>query len=422
MAPWRKITVGLLALIACLATAYITWRVALLERSEFTEETEKSTLETRMHAEHATRISARLASVQIAAEQFAVFELCAVGDLSAPAWHGAFDIAVLHLDASKLMLRVPLDAAHLAHVKKNAAGSCLFLGSGLIEHGGTYSVEAVWKDQPPTAAAVLKLPLVLRISVKTPLSRSDYAAIAGLGALLLAGIILLMLSTNTRRDDLEHMARRTVPRAAIFGVPLGALALVCIVMQWPSEGPLQTVFKGLLLLLMQCALSLAAARALQSELGLLRPRVRFGWLAAVAAWPTLIFSARLALRVIPSTGEAPLQTFISWPSGMLAAALLGVLLPVGEELFFRGLLFGAWSRVSGGSGAFLASTLAFGALHAQQSWGNWGGLLAVFLTGALLCTLRWWSGSTWLALLSHVAYNLTLSLISINSALQDPNA
>jgi membrane protease YdiL (CAAX protease family) len=138
-------------------------------------------------------------------------------------------------------------------------------------------------------------------------------------------------------------------------------------------------------------------------------------LLAVAAVPLLVSAARLSMRIVPSTEVAPIQHFIAWPSGMLSAALLGVLLPLGEELFFRGYLFGAWLRF-GRACAFASSVVAFGLMHLAQSWGNWGGLLAICLTGAVLSGLRLLTGSACLPAISHVAYNLTLSLSTLADA------
>jgi hypothetical protein len=121
-------------------------------------------------------------------------------------------------------------------------------------------------------------------------------------------------------------------------------------------------------------------------------------------------SARLALRLVPATGEAPIQTFVSWPSGMLCFAALGVLLPVGEELLFRGLLYRAllgWTARPGL--AALLCWLPFVALHAQQSWGNWGGLVSIATAGAVLTALRVASGSVLVPALAHVLYNFALS-------------
>ena len=62
---------------------------------------------------------------------------------------------------------------------------------------------------------------------------------------------------------------------------------------------------------------------------------------AVACAMALNPIARLAMRVVPASGEAPIEEFISWPSGALAFAALGMAVPLAEELFFRGFVFGA---------------------------------------------------------------------------------
>ena len=69
-------------------------------------------------------------------------------------------------------------------------------------------------------------------------------------------------------------------------------------------------------------------------------RARWLWLLASGLCaPILVAAARIALSLVPATGEAPIQTFVSWPSGMLSFALLGVMVPVGEEIFFRGFVY-----------------------------------------------------------------------------------
>ena len=140
-------------------------------------------------------------------------------------------------------------------------------------------------------------------------------------------------------------------------------------------------------------------------------RVAFWLGAALAAAAVLVGTAHLALRLVPATSEAPIQTFVSWPSGMLCFAALGVVLPLGEELFFRGYLY----RVALGLGraaAFWITFALFLALHAEQSWGNWGGLVSVAAAGLALTGLRAWSASVLVPALAHVLYNFTLSMAS----------
>jgi membrane protease YdiL (CAAX protease family) len=422
----RRFARAAIALAAVVLAAGVGWgslRIAILQRSELADETAPSSLRRRASAPGATPISVRLGAARLNADEQAVFELCAEADLCAPRFEGAFDVAVLDLAKKQLMLRVPLDHAHLARVKRGQGYSCLVLGSGTIEHAGEYSVEAVWSQPlaagttlPPSAAGVADVPLVLRILAKPPLTLHDAWLVGALGAAALVLTVALMLLSPPPAPAPPAPAPPAPPRVAA-ALPLAAIALVYAVMQYPSAGGLWTLWKGVLLAAVQigCALLLTRQRA-HARLGLQRPRLLPGLTGAVVAWPSLVAGARLALRWVPSTGEAPLQTFIAQPSGMLSAALLGVLLPIGEELFFRGYVFGAWTRF-GTWAAAIGSVLAFGLMHTQQSWGNWGGLAAVFVTGAVLCALRVLTRSTWLAMLTHLAYNLTLSLTSIAAAI-----
>lgn len=417
-----------------------TLRVAELQRAERTIETHFATLRARMHEPQATRISARIGSAQLLAEQEALFELCAAQDLRK--LRGAFELVVLHVEATRVMLRVALDHAHLANVKGDAAFSCLVLGSGLLEHGGEYSVEAVWRDAPPTAADVLDIELALRVLAKPRLNQRDFALVAALGCALLGALLGLVLRASPlpaaqpvlesatpdvyepEAAPVAEPAPKTprLPTSAIIA-PCAGLALVYASMDWMVQGALFTLLKGLGMAALQIGLAFALAwrwgeTNARVRLGLGPARGKLALAGVVCAWPCLVLAARVSLYVVPSTGEAPIQTFVSWPSGMLTAALLGALLPAAEELFFRGYVYGTWLRF-GKLTAAVSSVLVFGILHAQQSWGNWGGLVAVFVTGAAMCALRMFTGSTWLAALCHLAYNLTLSLGSMSRALSE---
>ena len=88
-------------------------------------------------------------------------------------------------------------------------------------------------------------------------------------------------------------------------------------------------------------------------------------------------------------------------------SLLGMTVPLAEELFFRGFVYGTL-RTFGPVTAFVGAAVAFAAAHAQQTWGNWGALIAVTLTGLVMTTLRALSGSTLVPVTAHVLYNLSL--------------
>jgi membrane protease YdiL (CAAX protease family) len=423
---WSKPALWAALALACALLIFGAIRLTQIEQREGALESEPRTLAAARELPTATRLSARLLELPLQREQRATFELCALADLHTPVFQDAFELLIMHAEAGKLMLRVPLDAAHLEHVQGDKAQSCLLLGSGLIENTGTYRIEAVWpKQAPPDAAQAATL--WVRVQASPELSQRDLLLVCGLGA----AVLLCLMLTLRRLPAPQPVPARTsliaIPGHAPlldFVAPLLALALLYVAMQWPSRGGLHTLFKGCGLLALQLAVPLlliarGAAGDKSSALGLTRlTRPVQAALLAIVAVPMLVAAARLSMRVVPSTEIAPIQTFIAWPSGMLSAALLGVILPVGEELFFRGYLFGAWLRF-GRTFAAVASVLVFGLMHLAQSWGNWGGLLAIFMTGAVLCGLRLLTGSACLPAISHVAYNLTLSASTLAAAVTD---
>jgi membrane protease YdiL (CAAX protease family) len=410
---------GFVCALAMLALG--AYRVYHLERREVDYESPVRSLAEALREPSATPISARLGVALLGANQRAMFELCTAEPLDPARFENAFELAVLHLDQKKLMLRIPLDSAHLAHARRNSRGRCLLLGSGLLEHGGTYTVEVV-VGEGEALPAVASVPLQIRILAKTPLTLDDRALVLGLGVLLLTLIGLALGTAEPVDPSAEGVHSFTWadinvdPIAALF-----ASLLVFGASLIPLTGPTLTLAKGLGLLAVQVGLAFALTRKRhgidrRQRLALCRPaRIWSPLTRALAALPALVGASMLALRLVPSTGEAPIQTFVSWPSGMLAAALLGVILPLGEEVFFRGYLYAAllgygrlWSAA--------ANVIVFGSLHALQGWGNWGGLVGVFTAGLVFLWLRIASGSVLVSSLLHVAYNLTLSMASLHGA------
>src|SRR6185312_1733167 len=129
---------GMIAACALTALAFGAWRLASVERRELDVESKGLSLRSVRSLPTATRLSGRLYELQLERDQRAIFELCAPADLAGPSFRDAFELLILQADAGKLMLRVPLDAAHVAHVQGDARASCLLLGSGVIEQSGSY--------------------------------------------------------------------------------------------------------------------------------------------------------------------------------------------------------------------------------------------------------------------------------------------
>jgi membrane protease YdiL (CAAX protease family) len=198
-----------------------------------------------------------------------------------------------------------------------------------------------------------------------------------------------------------------------LGFALLGMVLFAAALRLPVAGALGGFARGLSVALIEVSLALGGGWLLfegsRNGLRLYAPRTKPGlWLLAACGCALLLRPlSSLAMQLVPRTGEAPIEAFISWPSGALTFAMLGMVVPLAEELFFRGLLFGALSPL--GTPAAAAGTIVlFTAAHAQQSWGNWGALVSVFLTGVVLTTLRALSGSTLVPAVAHVLFNLSL--------------
>ncbi len=105
-------------------------------------------------------------------------------------------------------------------------------------------------------------------------------------------------------------------------------------------------------------------------------------------------------------------------------ALQVTLGPVLEEIVFRGYLFAflIWllSKAANDAGwrrsVVVFAAVVFAAVHLAQPGVSWLQLACITSTGTLYGWIRWRSGSTAPAALSHAAYNL--SLYAISGALQ----
>ncbi len=100
-----------------------------------------------------------------------------------------------------------------------------------------------------------------------------------------------------------------------------------------------------------------------------------------------------------------------WVRVVLTAA---VLIPVGEELFFRGLLLRGFLLRYGRRSALLLTAILFAVVH----FNPWS-LLSIFLVGLLLGWLVLRTGSLCCACLAHGVYNL-VAVVALNTSLDGP--
>jgi membrane protease YdiL (CAAX protease family) len=93
---------------------------------------------------------------------------------------------------------------------------------------------------------------------------------------------------------------------------------------------------------------------------------------------------------------------------------MAVVVPLGEELFFRGLLLRGFLLRYGPRAALVLTALLFAIVHLNP----WA-LPSIFLVGLLLGWLVLRTGSLWCAWLAHGIYNLA-AVVALNTALNGP--
>jgi len=93
------------------------------------------------------------------------------------------------------------------------------------------------------------------------------------------------------------------------------------------------------------------------------------------------------------------QTGILWLSAVFAA----VFGPVAEEIFFRGFMYPAIKRITGGIGAVIITSVIFAALHAHLA-----GFMPIMALGILLAYLYEKTGSLASSMAVHIMHNLSM--------------
>ena len=140
-----------------------------------------------------------------------------------------------------------------------------------------------------------------------------------------------------------------------------------------------------------------------------------GVLTFAAAFPFLVITFLPVILAI-SVGPPLALDFIGF------TALLAVSTAVGQELFFRGMVYASLRQVSGSRlAAGLGNALAFAAIHVPNhgflrhdpSWFPLTIIWVVIMFGLsfLFTWCRERTGSIWPAVLSHTTYNFTMSFL-----------
>ncbi|RLB48063.1 MAG: hypothetical protein DRJ42_24045 [Deltaproteobacteria bacterium] len=264
------------------------------------------------------------------------------------------------------------------------------------------------RELPPS---IRETPLVARIAATSSLGDDDFWTLV----FVLAGALALSLGLSVP-PPVPAPAPTLTPRSSVaptfigtFAFILGLFALAFV----PFSGSVSAYGRGLVIAALEVGLALAlvpplAAWTRTQRLGLLPPKRLYLVAVAPILGVLVAFLGNLIGAFVPSTSEASIESLVAFSSGALALGLVSVVVPVAEELFFRGLIFGNLERRLGGSRAFLVTIVLFALAHLPQQWGNWGAASSVLFAGVVFTALRWRSGSTLVPVLAHLAHNAIL--------------
>jgi membrane protease YdiL (CAAX protease family) len=150
--------------------------------------------------------------------------------------------------------------------------------------------------------------------------------------------------------------------------------------------------------------------------------VRWNW-PPRRNWPFLVLlgmilvSLQSLVRFFHVPKHMPMEEFLSTPIAAFMTGVLAISLgPLMEELFFRGFLYPVVARRFGVISGVVATSIAFGFIHAAQLAFAWGLVFIIFLVGAVLTIVRAKTRSVGSSLLVHVAYNSTLVVSGVLSS------
>ncbi|MGE0789705.1 MAG: lysostaphin resistance A-like protein [Sandaracinaceae bacterium] len=418
------ITVGL-----TLGIAYGLLRVGSLEDHEVNA-IQRTTLAEAEPLSASRGPGVTLARAELERDHAVEFEVCAGEPMTPERWEGALSLRVVR-QAGEVMTESPMSAEVLSHVRRNDAAGCLTLGSGVLEHTGEYEVEARW-DAPP--AALMDVPIVVRMVGRHPLAASDLGQVVATWALAFALLVALAVWRRLGVLDPAPVSDAEWDEAAEAASPLRKLAevpdwargiagVVLLGLVFFGLGYVQVgaaggaaLMVGIAILEVVVAIVLIGGPSIAERferLALARPTYWYAaFPVAVASGLALYFLATWSTHLVPSTGVSSVQRLVSWPSGMLSFAVPAVIVPIAEEWFFRGFIYGAFEKRS----RVLAFVLAWGLFvlaHVPQTFGQWGALVAIAVASLGFTMLRAFSGSTLVSAMAHVVYNGVLAIGAI---------
>jgi membrane protease YdiL (CAAX protease family) len=118
------------------------------------------------------------------------------------------------------------------------------------------------------------------------------------------------------------------------------------------------------------------------------------------------------MHALMSTGDSYMAQLSATQEGLAAITVIALALPVVEELYYRGVLYGALRSRLPAFAAIGVVTIWFAAVHATQVAGDWIALPIIAGMGLFWTVLRARTESLWPGLVSHLAYNGALVIVA----------
>ncbi len=98
---------------------------------------------------------------------------------------------------------------------------------------------------------------------------------------------------------------------------------------------------------------------------------------------------------------------------LVFGAMATLIVPLIEEIIFRGYFFYVVNKAKGERFAVYVVSIVFAFLHMGQYWGDWAAIGMVVVLGFTLTILRARTGSTLASVIAHYAYNAGVMILPV---------
>lgn len=348
--------------------------------------------------------------------QSVTFEACSTSRFP-PSFRDGVVFEVVDATEGAVALEAVLDAGRLGTVRRGPSLGCVTLGRS--EHLGVSSTYGFRiRRTASTSPEIERATVVFRVLARDHPTDLDLLPI--LFGLLASLCLVTGLALGPAFGGPGEAKAPTLRPGAGAALAIGALVLG---FGLPSLVPVSGALGGLVRASVIVAAELLAfglaglaipAERRRLRLGFERPRAsRLAWATAPLVGFALHRVGGVLVAMVPSTGVAPVEAFVSFTSGFLVVSLVGVIAPVVEELFFRGLFYGLVEESSGPNAAMLASAALFALVHLPQDYGAWGAMTSIAFLGLALAALRRVTGSSLVPAVAHLTHNVLVTLVAL---------